>query len=112
MIDFEIKRGDRLPIFEATLRDADKASVDLTNADTVRLILKRGSTIYLDKAMTVDPAQDQDDHKGKVTYVWGDGDTNTKGQYNGEIEVTFTGGKKQTFPTHGYMTVVIAADLG
>lgn len=114
MIDFEIKRGDRLPIFDAVLRDADGNAVALDPGDPgdeVRFILKRGSTIYLDKPMDI--AVDQDANKGRVTYVWGEGDTNTKGQYRGEIEVTFAaGGKKQTFPTKKYLTVVIAADLG
>ena len=100
--DFTIKANDRLPSIQATL------SADLTTATSVKFIMKTitGNTIKVNTTATiVTPAS------GIVRYDWAAVDTATPGSYQAEWEVTWTGGKKQTFPTLTYHTVDVLADL-
>lgn len=39
------------------------------------------------------------------------GDTDTAGAYQGEFQVTYADGTKQTFPDPGYLNILITADL-
>lgn len=48
---------------------------------------------------------------GVVKYVWLLADTDTAGQYNGEFEVTFGDGRKQSFPSPGYLTIQVTDEL-
>lgn len=105
-----MKRGDLLPVFVATLYGADNLPVDLTSATSVNLALKYttgGTPIYY-LTMVKDP--DQNANRGKCSYEWVAGNTDTPGTFNGEIVVSFSG-KEQTFPTNGYFTVSIIDDL-
>jgi hypothetical protein len=100
--DFTIKANDRLPSIQATL------SADLTTATGVNFIMKsiQGNTIKVNAAATiVTPAS------GVVRYDWIAADTATPGSYQAEWQVTWTGGKKQTFPTLTYHSVDVLADL-
>lgn len=100
--DFTLKANDRLPSIQATL------SADLTTATSVKFIMKTatGNTVKVNTVATiVTPAT------GVVRYDWAAVDTATPGDYIAEWEVTWTGGKKQTFPTLNYHTVSILADL-
>jgi len=109
--DFVIKRGDLLPVITATLKDANGAAVDLTGT-AVKLLMKKvgGTSAKVNATATVDP--DQVTNKGKVSYAWVGTDTDTGGVYEAEWEVTFAGGKKQTFPNPEYLVVRITGDLG
>jgi hypothetical protein len=100
--DFTIKANDRLPAIQATL------SADLTTATGVKFIMKTatGSTIKVNStAIIVTPAS------GVVRYDWLAVDTDTPGKYLAEWEVTWTGGKKQTFPTLTFHAIDVLADL-
>jgi hypothetical protein len=100
--DFTIKANDRLPSIQATL------SADLTTATGVNFIMKsvQGNTIKVNAAATiVTPAS------GVVRYDWIAVDTATPGSYQAEWQVTWTGGKKQTFPTLTYHSIDVLADL-
>lgn len=100
--DFTMKANDRLPSIQATL------SADLTTATSVKFIMKTitGNTVKVNATATiVTPST------GIVRYDWLAVDTATPGSYQAEWEVTWTGGKKQTFPTLTYHTVDILADL-
>lgn len=105
-----IKRGDRLPALTLTVT-GDGTPVDLTTATAVRLIVRATSDrsngpAYLDTTLAARPAD------GVLTYAWADGDTDTVGQYRVEVEVTWPGGLKQTFPGAGYGDLRIVPDLG
>jgi hypothetical protein len=107
MADFAIKRNDTAPSLVATLRDAEGVAVNLTGA-TVDLIMAAATTgtVKVNTAATLTDAAN-----GIVTYNWLAADTSTAGDFNAEFEVTYSGGKKQTFPTDGYIKIVITADL-
>lgn len=108
MSDFSIKKGDRLPVIEATLKDATGTVVSLLSISGVRFIMRLpgAATPKVNAAASVVDAAG-----GKVRYDWLLIDTDAPGVYEAEWEVTFTGGKIQTFPTPGYNEVEIVGDL-
>lgn len=110
MADFQIKAHDRLPAFRVQLQnEVDGSPVDLTNATGVKFIMvtdpARTATISATAVMETPLTQ------GIVRYDWAAVDTATPGKFLGEWEVTWTGGKKQTFPTQTYHTIEVLADL-
>lgn len=103
---FFIKRGDRLPSVSALIRGPDLQALDLTDAVGVKFICSNG----VDAAATiVDPPT-----SGVVRYDWGANETDTAGQFDGEFEIDWGGGVKQTVPNgqDEYIKVIITADLG
>lgn len=102
---FYIKRGDRGPSFAATLRDAAGVAIDLTTAAAVKLLV--ATPTPLDVAVTiVTPTE------GTIRYDWAEGDTDTAGVFNAELEIDWGGGLKQTIPNRGYIKIYIDEDLG
>lgn len=49
--------------------------------------------------------------KGRVSYSWQAGDTDTAGTYQAEVVVEWTTGREQTFPGEGFLIVKIEDDL-
>lgn len=109
MIDYYLKRGDRLTPIRATLRDATGAVVNLSGY-TVRFIMVE----VVSEVVKVDePATILDAVNGRVEYAWGAEDTDTDGTYYAEWEVTHTAsGLVQTAPVGSHLTIYIKADLG
>lgn len=107
MADFTIRKGDRLPELQVTLTDSTGAVVNLTGL-TVRFHMRplNGKKASVDAAATlVTPAS------GVVKYAWAVGDTAVAGTYNGEFEVAFGDGRKQTFPNPSYLRIVVSDEL-
>jgi len=109
MADFTIKANDRKPDLVVLCLDAAGAAVDLTTASSVKLIMSSsvGATPKVDAAATITDAA-----TGEVTYAWQAGDTDTPGRYIGEIEVTWSVGVVQTFPSDGFLDIRVAGELG
>lgn len=104
---FFIKQNDTRPIISATLIDGDGSSVNLDGA-TVKFIMRKASAT----AATTDAAATvADAAKGKVTYTWVAADTATVGSYEGEFQVTYSGGGIQTFPNNRYIDIEITDDI-
>lgn len=104
MADFTLKANDRLPSIQATL------SADLSPAGTAcKFIMKTaaGSTVTVNAAAVIVSTG----VTSVVRYDWLATDTAAPGSYLAEWEVTFSGGKKQTFPTLTFHTIDILADL-
>ncbi len=108
MADFYIKRGDRLPKLQATLKNPDGSVVDLTGATVkFRMFPAGGATAKVDGDGAIEGAATQ----GNVSYSWQGGDTDTAGEFNGEWEVTFNSGLAETFPNYDYMKILVVPDL-
>ena len=106
--EFPIKRGDLLPTLVVTLLDGT-TPVDLTAATSARFLMRSLKTgLKVDGTVTV---LDQTTSTGKVEYEWADGDTDTVGVYQAEIEVLWPGNKPQTFPANGYFSVKVVEQL-
>lgn len=109
MNTFAIKQDDLLPEPQVTLYDALGAVVDLTTAVSVQFLMRNADTLAVKvnaAATVVTPTA------GVVKYVWAGTDTDTAGSYQAEWEVTWSGSRKQTFPTKGFDTVVVYEDVG
>ena len=108
--DFNIKKGDTIPKLVATLVDEDEVVIDLTNAASVKfLMIDPGTTAVKVNAAATILAPPTD---GRVEYPWIGADTDTKGDYDGEFEVTWAGGGKTTFPNFRFLRIRIKADIG
>lgn len=107
---FYLKRGDRLPSIQATLRDAAGVAVNLSTgvtSVTFRMTKEDGSIVKSGAATAVNAAG------GIYRYDWAVGDTDVAGTYNAEFEVLWTtGAKPETYPNSGYLKVNITGDLG
>ncbi|NWJ46470.1 MAG: hypothetical protein HXX08_11375 [Chloroflexi bacterium] len=104
MSDFTIRKGDTLPILQATLTTASGTAVDLTNATSVSLNMRlAGTTTWLTNAATiVAPATN-----GVVQAQLTSANTATAGLYLAKWVVTFAGGNTETFPRR-YFAIEVA----
>lgn len=105
--DWTIKQHDRLPSIQATFSSAG-APVDLTSATAVKFIMRlaTGGTPKVNAAAVIATPT-----AGVVRYDWIAADTDTAGSYVAEWQVTWAGGKQQTFPTLTFHSIEILADL-
>lgn len=104
---FRIKTNDTSPSLVVSLTDYAGSKVNLTGATAQFHMKKYGaSTLKVDAAATVTSASN-----GQVTYDWSASDTDTAGTYYGEIEITYSDSKVETFPNNGYFTIIINEDL-
>lgn len=110
MADFIVKQDDRREPIERTLKGSDGVAVNLTGS-TVRFLMRGpvpgSSTLKVNTGATIVDAP-----TGKVRYSWAAGDTDTQGLFEAEFEVTFGDGTRQTFPNDGFISVLVAEDLG
>ena len=110
------KRGDLEPDLVIDLV-ASPTTTDLTAVSSWRILgrLMNGTTLAIDAALSigtglvVNPAEKW---KAVVTHQWTGSQTATPGLLLVEIEATWPGGNKQTFPTSGYIQIRISDDLG
>lgn len=106
--DFVIKKGDTRPLLTATFTYSDGTTANLVGA-TVRFVLRaQTATAPSINALAVitnvtAPAS--------VSYTFTAADTAVAGRYMGEWHVTFADASTLTFPTDGYLEVVVEEDL-
>jgi hypothetical protein len=108
LADYTLKKNDTFPVLTAILSD-QVGPVNLTSADSVKLIMKSGGTTIQGTCAITLPQTGGD--VGKVTYDWAPADTATTGTYQLEFEVTWNAGDIETFPNDGYKELEIVADL-
>lgn len=119
---FRIKQHDLKPSLQVVLLSdmpqqdpglpPQSNPVNLTQATAARLLMSsRRTGLKVSGAMTI-ADQSVVANLGLVTYDWQAGDTDTVGQFDAEIEVTWPTGKPQTFPANQYFTVDVQKDLG
>lgn len=102
-----MRKGDLLPEREYTIKNKDGTVVNLTGASVRYILAKPGETAKVAAAATIVSAT-----AGTVKYTWAGTDTDTDGDFEEEWEVTFSSGKKQTFPYGMRNSVTIMKDLG
>lgn len=107
--DITIKRGDTRYCIKAVLKNLRGKPVDLTNCivnfHMVHLGLNR-------KARVSRAVHIQDAAAGEVWVVWVPGETDSTGIYRAEFEVVYQDGRRETFPSNGYISIQILDDLG
>jgi len=102
-----IKQNDTSPALTGQLFNPDGSNPDLDGA-TVKFIMRStaGGAAKVDSSATIITAS-----TGNVKYVWSAANTDTVGSYEGEFEVTFSGGAVQTYPNKGYIKIEVVDDL-
>ena len=104
-----MKQNDTAPDLQVEILDGDDNAVDVTGATVVFNMAGGGVPKVAGGSVTLVTAA-----SGVVKYVWQSGDTDTPGVYEGEFQVTFVGGKVETYPNSdaGRLTIIIAKELG
>lgn len=108
MADWNVKQGDTSPAITSTLKNTDGSTINLAGA-TVKFVMRpqsstsptvnAGATI----TNTTNPAN--------VQYTFTATDTATPGQYMATWIVTFADSSVMTFPTDGYLEVVVEENI-
>jgi hypothetical protein len=100
--DIFVKQGDSLPAVVARLVDGAENPVDLSGGSVAFSMRRAGVTVVsLASASLLDPKG------GLVSYPWGSGNTDGPGRYEAEFKATLSGGGVRTFPSDGYMDVLV-----
>lgn len=114
---FELKQNDRRPVFVVVLKDdfgePSEAIVNLTTATSAVFNMRaaNGGAVKITRGS----AAISNAAGGEVTYAWGTADTDTVGDFEAEVEVTWNDGKAETFPGGpaggSYWEVTISDDI-
>lgn len=108
MKTFYVKRNDSGRVIQATLGDADTGTPTDLSGCTVVFVMSHATTgtVREGNASVASPAS-----AGVVNYTLSGTDTATAGTLNCEFEVTTAANKKITYPSNGYIRVVVQEDL-
>lgn len=102
--DVTMAQGDTLPMFSATLADAN-GPVDLASATAITISATGPQGIvFTDRACTLGSGI------GTVSYAWQAGDTAVAGWYQLQVKVAF-GASVQHFPTAAPLIMEVAPSL-
>ena len=105
---FFIKRNDDNPSLDVALQDDKGRPVNVTGATTVfHMRNAADDTVKVSSGTT----STLNATRGEVRYSWSTSDTDTAGNFEGEFQVTFSGGGVQTFPNDGYIDIIIFEDV-
>ena len=106
MADWTLKQNDDAPAIEALLSYDDGSVPSSMSSVVCKIRLSSGGSLVTGGTDSI-----MDAGTARVRHDWSDGGIAAPGTYNVEWEVTFTGGRKTTFPAQGYMTLEITDDL-
>ena len=112
MSDFSIRTGDRSPVLLATLRNSDASAVDLTNATSAALRMRRRDSTSL--AINSAPMTFASPRtSGQVSYAWAAADVEAAdfAAYWADVLVSWNDGSTQSFPTPDFLTVEVVGGL-
>ncbi len=97
MNTIELVQGDTGPDLTVTLYDAaSNAPINVSaGGDVVKLYFRKegGTTVTTVTGIKTNGGSD-----GVVTFIWPSGALDNAGMHEGEVEITFSGGKKETIP--------------
>ncbi|MFZ9725626.1 MAG: hypothetical protein ACO3EH_00335 [Ilumatobacteraceae bacterium] len=117
---FTIKRHDTQPSLAATL-SADGVPIAIPAGATVSFVMRAAgcadecscepnTPAPISSPKVNKPGVVVDGALGQVRYDWAAVDTDTAGQFNGEFRITLAGAIT-TYPSVGYISIVIEPDL-
>lgn len=111
---FPMKRNDTDPAYRVQLYDIDEngtqtvANLGIGSSVVFNMTPLAGGPAKVDRGtVTINDAA-----SGDVEYRWQSGDTNEAGVFRTEFEVTFSNGRRRTYPREGYGKIKIDEDLG
>lgn len=112
MATYVVKKRDTAPVVSDTLLDGDGVAVNLSGA-TVAFHMTdwTRSTVVIASGSATGPSGGALDSSGVVEYAWQTNDVAAAGIYRAEWQVTFAGGKVETWPNDGMAVVEIVEDL-
>lgn len=104
---FYITQNDTLPAFEVEVVDTSPQPKSMVDA-TARFHMwdLRTKQVKVDASATITDATAR-----VVTYSWQSGDTDTVGDFEAEIQITYSDGGIRTFPTRTKIPVVITGEI-
>lgn len=109
MADLIVKQGDLEPgIFSTITNSATGLPVDLTTAESAQI---RFAALDHTEIWVREAAINADPTTGKVSYSWQTGDTDIAGLFYAEFAVTWPSDRPQTYPSCGYLIIVIEPKL-
>lgn len=104
---YTMKQHDTRPILELHLTEGDPpTAMNLTGALSAKLIMKSGITTVTRTAVISDALN------GILQVTFQSPDTDFPGNYDAEVEITWSAGAVETVPNDSYLQIVIKADLG
>jgi len=108
MPDLIIKKGNTRPVLSYTCTRPDASTVNLTGA-SVKFVMRNPTATgpAVNAAATVTSAT----APATVSYTFTATDTALAGSYSGEFVVTYADTSTETFPTDGYLDVLVEEDL-
>ena len=108
---YTLKRGDTAPVIQDTLLDANGNAVNLTGS-TIRFHMANWErTTVIVNGVVTGWGGAALGSSGQVEYAPMSADVATAGVFKAEWEVTFSGGKIETWPDEGHAVVNIEVDL-
>ena len=106
---FTMKRHDTMPLMRLAVTNATTGlPFDFSGASVVRFYMySKNGDPKVQAAATMEGGPTS----GILQYAWVGGDTDEAGEFSGEFEVDYGGGKKITMPNTGVLTIRILEDL-
>ena len=94
-------------LYQLWIADSDGTAIDLTGASVqFKMRAVNSSTLKVNASASITNASN-----GAVSYTFSSSNTDTSGLFQGEFQVTFSGGAIETFPNAEYISINILDDL-
>ena len=91
---FNIKQNDTSPTLSVVVADSSGTAINITGASVLfKMRAVNSSSLKVNSSATITNASN-----GAVSYTFSASDTDTAGLFQGEFQVTFSGGAIETFP--------------
>jgi hypothetical protein len=104
---FTITQGDNSPSLVTTLSDEDGSRIDLSNVSGMRFIMQdRYERVVIDESLG-NNLSIVDTELGIVEFIFSSSVTESVGEYEAELEATYSNGAVETFPTTGKIDIEV-----
>lgn len=107
MIDFVLKKGDKLPVLRAVFLNDGGSPMNISGCSILfKYKLREDDSLIISRTAIV-----EDPLNGIAQYVWTTEDTSSLGVYIGEFIITFPSGKEVTFPEDTYLVFEVIDNI-